>query len=247
MSVVEIVGEPSPETSLVMTCEHAGNELPPGFELSEQEREWLEDHWGWDIGAERLVRALMEREPAVAVLSRYSRLLCDVNRHLDRWDLARPHVGGEPIDFNAELTERDLQQRVDRFHTPYHEAVDECLSEVNRHSPEFFLVSVHTFTPVLGEEVRDMEVGLLFDHGQEHYIEPIYEELEAEKFDVAYNEPYSGKEGFIYSVERHGSNYGVRFLEIEVRNDLVDTNEGADQVAEGLSRALNRVSWYEAL
>ncbi|MFB6350953.1 MAG: N-formylglutamate amidohydrolase, partial [Bradymonadaceae bacterium] len=81
MSVVELIGEPSPETSLVMTCEHADNQLPPNVELSAKEREWLEDHWGWDIGAERLVRALVERESAVAVLSRYSRLMCDVNRH----------------------------------------------------------------------------------------------------------------------------------------------------------------------
>lgn len=244
MSVVEIIGEPSPETSLVMTCEHAGNELPPDIELSAKEREWLQDHWGWDIGAERLVRAMVEREPAVAVLSRYSRLLCDVNRHLERWDLVRPHVKGEPVGFNRDLSEEDLQQRIDRFHTPYHEGVDECLTRVHRESPDFFLLSVHTFTPVLGDEVRDLEVGLLFDHGQEEYIRPIFEELKAEDLDVVLNEPYSGKEGFIYSVERHGTNFGVRFLEIEIRNDLVDSPEGAAEIAEGLTGALNRVPWY---
>ncbi|MFB6350952.1 MAG: N-formylglutamate amidohydrolase, partial [Bradymonadaceae bacterium] len=156
----------------------------------------------------------------------------------------RPHVHGDPIAFNHELSDQDLQRRIDRFHTPYHERVDECLTEVTRQNPEFFLLSVHTFTPELGDEIRDLEVGLLFDHGQEDYVRPVYDEIEAEGFDVRLNEPYSGKEGFIYSVERHGSNYGVRFLEIEIRNDLVDTAEGAETIADGLSAALNRVPWY---
>jgi len=246
MSVVETIGTPSPETTLVMTCEHADNQLPPGVELSGREREWLEDHWGWDIGAERLVRAMIEREPAVAVLSTFSRLLCDVNRHLDQWDLIRPHVHGEPIGFNEDLSEADLQRRIDRFHTPYHRRVEQCLEEVTLHNPEFFLMSVHTCTPVLGDEVRDLDIGLLFDDGQESYVEPLYRELQAEGFDVELNEPYSGKQGFIYSVERHGTTFGVRFVEIEVRNDLLDSTEGVREIADGVSAALDRIPWYGA-
>jgi predicted N-formylglutamate amidohydrolase len=246
MSIVEILGEPSPETELVITCEHAGNELPPDIDLGEQEKEWLEEHWGWDIGAERVVRRMVQREPSVAVLSRYSRLLCDVNRRLERWDLVRPHVQGEPVEFNDGLSESDIEERIARYHAPYHEATDNCLADVADLNPDFFLLSVHTFTPELNGEVRDMEIGLLFDYDQEHYIDEIHDEVAAEDFEVARNEPYSGKEGFIYSVERHGVNHDVRFLEIEIRNDLVDHAEGARDVADRLSDALRRVSWYGA-
>ncbi len=246
MSIVEILGEPSPDTDLVLTCEHAGNELPPNVEFNDREEEWLEDHWGWDIGAERIVRAMVERESAVAILSRYSRLLCDVNRRRDQWDLVRPHVHGEPIGFNDDLTEADIRERVERYHVPYHDAADACLEEVTELNPDVFLLSVHTFTPVLAGEVRDLEIGLLFDHDQEPYADDLEEELAAEQLDVVRNEPYSGKEGFIYSVERHGSNHDVRFLEIEIRNDLVDTPDGARRIADHLSNALRRLPWYGA-
>ena len=244
MSVVEIVGESSEDVSLFLTCEHAGNEIPPEMAGSEKERRWLEDHWGWDIGAERLVRSMVDQEDAYAVMSRYSRLLCDVNRSLQQDELVRSHVMGEPIGFNRQLGEEGISERVERYHEPYHEAVDRHLGEVAEENPELFLISVHTFTPVLGDEVRDMEIGLLFDEGQEPYVYDIHESIRQEEFRVALNEPYSGKNDLIYSVERHGSNHGVRFVELEVRNDLVDTAEGAHQMADLLVGALRRVPWY---
>ena len=37
---------------------------------------------------------------------------------------------------------------------------------------------------------------------------------------VRLNEPYSGKQGLIYSVDRHARASGKRAIEIEVRQDL---------------------------
>lgn len=246
MSVVEVVGDSSDEPSLFLTCEHAGNELPPDLhgELTEHEREWLLDHWGWDIGAERFVRSMIELQEAVAVLSRFSRLLCDVNRSLEQDDLIRTQVLGDPVEFNQELSSEEIDARVERYHEPYHDAVDAHLARATTANPDLFLVSVHTFTPVLAGEVRDMEIGLLFDDGQP-YVHDIYDAVRAQDFDVALNEPYSGKEGLIYSVERHGTNHDVRFLEIEIRNDLVDTPSGARDVAQRISSALERLPWYD--
>lgn len=243
MSIFEIVGTPEVESPLVLTCEHADNVLPEGIEPAERERQWLEEHWGWDIGAADLVRAMAEMEDGTAVLSRYSRLMCDPNRALHEDDLIRTHVGDEPITFNQNLSREEVRGRIERYHEPYHEAVDRHLEAQVERNPDLFLVSVHTFTPILRNERRGMEIGLLFDHDQPYatsFVDPIREV----GFDVALNEPYSGLDGMIYSVKRHGTNHRVRHLEIEVRNDLVATRSGAESVAARLVEAFGMVPWY---
>src|SRR5262245_939163 len=75
-SPYEVCGDPRAGGPFVFTCEHAGNEL---FEWRAQPADWplLADHWGWDIGAADLVRALAARLRCCAVLARFSRLICD--------------------------------------------------------------------------------------------------------------------------------------------------------------------------
>jgi predicted N-formylglutamate amidohydrolase len=40
-------------------------------------------------------------------------------------------------------------------------------------------------------------------------------------FSVRYNRPYSGREGLIYAVARHGSNHRVPYLELEINQRLL--------------------------
>ena len=243
MNVVDVFGEPSPDNDLFLTCEHAGNQLPDHVEPREHEHDWIEDHWGWDIGARHLVYHMTRMEEAYAVLSRFSRLLCDPNRDMHQENLVRTHVRDNPVSFNRQLAEQEVADRVERYHVPYHEAVDRHLSRQVALNPETFLVSVHTFTPKLGDEERDLEVGLLFGDGQS-YVDDLYEAVAAQGFDVELNEPYSGLDELIYSVSRHGENHDLRYIELEVRNDLVADTDDARRVAEGLVAALHAVPWY---
>ena len=78
---------------------------------------------------------------------------------------------------------------------------------------------------------------MLFDDHEAH-AERLADALAGEGFAVARNEPYSGYAGLIYAARRHGRAHGIPYLELEVRNDLIDTPARAAAAAERIARAL---------
>ena len=98
--------------------------------------------------------------------------------------------------------------------------------------------AIHSFTPVYLGQSRPMEVGVLFDayHEAAWRLEGALAEA---GFATALNAPYSGMDGLIYSARRHGRAHGLVYLELEVRQDLIDTPARAAAVAERLAPALH--------
>ncbi|MEM7411541.1 MAG: N-formylglutamate amidohydrolase [Myxococcota bacterium] len=225
------------------SCEHAGRALD-GLRLSATEAALAADHWGWDIGAGDLTRALAQLTGSPAVLSTFSRLVCDPNRGPDEESFVVDTVAGQALAFNRGLPPEARAERARRTFEPYHAAFDAMLAEQVRTPPTPWLCSVHSFTPEFDGHAREMELGVLFD-AHEDWAEGLAEALGAQGFRVARNEPYSGYAGLIYAASRHGRAHGVPYLEIEVRNDLLRSSEGVEAVAERVARAL--VASREAL
>lgn len=64
---------------MLLTCEHASADLPPGYEWGEDQ--WLaEMHWAVDLGVKDLLIDLQRRINCPAVASCFSRLFVDINR-----------------------------------------------------------------------------------------------------------------------------------------------------------------------
>ena len=103
---------------------------------------------------------------------------------------------------------------------------------------DVLLLSVHSFTPVLGDEIRPMEMGVLFDRF-DSVAHRLASHLREQGFVTALNEPYDGKDGAIYSAGRHGCRHGVIYLEIEIRQDIIDTPEKVADVASRLAQAVD--------
>jgi predicted N-formylglutamate amidohydrolase len=236
--IAEVVENETPPTRLFVTCEHAGNHVPDSFDLEPYDHKLLETHWGWDLGAEAFTRALSTLEDAPAVLSRISRLVCDPNRGMHQDNLFRTHVHDRPVPLNDTLDEDEIEHRLETYHDGYHRVVEQRLARAVERNPDLFLLSVHTFTPELGDDVRDMEIGLLFDD-YPHYIDRMADGLRDRGFETAINEPYSGWDGLIYSVERHAREHDLRYLEIEIRNDLLETDEQVAAIAREIHGALD--------
>jgi predicted N-formylglutamate amidohydrolase len=140
----------------VFTCEHASPVVPEhyaGLGLAPPD---LVDHVAWDIGAAALARKLAAAFDAPLVESGCSRLVVDCNRDLHDHDLIVAETHGVIVPGNADLDAVERAHRVDRYHRPYHDAVDEVLG--GRAAPTI-LVSVHSFTPALRGERRTLEVG----------------------------------------------------------------------------------------
>jgi predicted N-formylglutamate amidohydrolase len=233
-AVVRLPGLGAP---ILLTCEHASHDIPAPWRASPEDEALLVDHWGWDIGAPDLTVQLSEALGAEAVLSRFSRLLCDANRAWDDPSCVVRNIDGRPVGLNWGVDDADLLHRRTTLYDPYHNTIDAALSA--RRSPAL-IVSIHSFTPSLRGEARWMEAGVLFDD-HDALAETWAEAIAEAGVIVAKNEPYSGKAGLIYSAKRHGDRHGLPYLELELRQDLINTPERARAWAERLAPTLTPV------
>ena len=201
---------------VVLTCEHASQRMPEGFEWLAADRHLRGTHWAFDLGARAITLWLAAHTGAPAVLSRFSRLIVDPNRGLDSDTLFRTRAEGHPVTMNGDLSDAEREARLERFYHPYHRAV----SEVVRDTPSAPVIfAIHTFTPLYEGDPRAMEVAVLFDQADD-LAQRLGQDMEDAGLKVAYNDPYSGKAGMMYAVERHALEYGREAVELEVRQDL---------------------------
>lgn len=202
------------EAPAFLTCEHASVRLPEPWVWPAHDQRLVGTHWSYDLGAREITLELARALGASAVLARFSRLLCDANRDEGHADTFRALADGEPVLLNTGMTAEDRERRISRYHRPFHSDVDAALAAVD--APMLF--SIHTFTPNYQGELRGVEIGVLFDR-EEKEAHQLGAVLSEEFQRVAYNEPWSGRAGLIYSAERHSQKHGRLALELEVRQD----------------------------
>jgi predicted N-formylglutamate amidohydrolase len=208
---------------LLITCEHASPALLPGMRPGGRDIEaLLETHWAWDIGIWDVVRVVSRHLNATAVGGRFSRLVVDLNRDPNDATLIRKEVEGTALPFNARVSPREAGRRVLRVHAPYHAEIDRQVARRTAKGVRPFLLSFHSFTPFLHPRRRRFDAGVLYsDHAR--LGGRLGRELARQGFSVRYNRPYSGREGLIYAVARHGSNHQVPYLELEINQRSLGT------------------------
>ena len=72
---------------------------------------------------------------------------------------------------------------------------------------------------------------------------PLLKRLRArpEGFNIGDNQPYSGKHPADYTIDHHAEANGLPHVSIEVRQDLVDSEEGAERWADILEQSLRDI------
>jgi len=235
----EIYGFPG-HGPYLLSCEHASNRVPAPLRTNASDREWLQTHWGWDIGARSVTREIIRLTGSSGIFARYSRLVCDPNRAPDSPTLIRCAVEGAILGFNSNLTIEEVDRRLERYHAPYHAALDRALIERKSNPGDMMLLSVHSFTPVFDDETRTMDIGVLF-HPYESIARRLAEEIAAEGYTVALNAPYSARKGLMYAASRHGSAHDAVHLELELNQKLLRTTPQCRRMGQALTRALGRL------
>ncbi len=217
---------------LILTCEHASYALPAEYQgLGVGESE-VRRHIGWDIGARAVIAHLAQVLDAPAVCSGYSRLLIDCNRALSDHDLIVEQSDRTMIPGNHNLTDDERQRRIAGFYDPYHKAVDALVA--SHAGRPMTLLSVHSFTPVLGKNERQFDLGVLFD-AHDDLAHEVGQRLHHDGHRVRYNEPYSGYDGLIFSARTHGEKNGIVYLELEINQSLIETPAGAARMGTAVS------------
>jgi predicted N-formylglutamate amidohydrolase len=97
---------------------------------------------------------------------------------------------------------------------------------------------MHSFTPVFKGVARAVEVGVLYHH-ETPLSRLMLELLRAEgNLTVGANQPYAITDTSDYTVPVHGEGRGIPHVEIEIRQDLIDTAAGQQGWAERMARLL---------
>ena len=235
----EVYGYPG-QGAYLLTCEHASNRVPAPLRTNASDRKWLQTHWGLDIGARTVAREIIRQTGSSGIFARFSRLVCDPNREPENPLLIRCAVEGAVLSFNQTLSIEEVDRRLETYHAPYHDALDRAVADRQGQPGDMMLLSVHTFTPVFGDEVRSMDIGVLF-HPYEGIARRLAQEIRAEGFKVAMNEPYSAQNGLMYSASLHGMSHNAVHLELELNQKLLRTTAEARKMGSALVRALGRL------
>ena len=241
-SAYEFVNEAGAAPILVL-CDHATNIVPPsvaGGDLGLPPEE-MARHIAYDIGARGITLELARLLDAPALLTRFSRLVIDPNRGEFDPTLLMRLYDGTIIAGNRHADAAERERRLDAWHRPYHQAITARIDAMTAEGRDPALISIHSFTPRLrGGPDRPWHVGVLWDR-DERIARPLINALDAEPdVCVGDNEPYLGAlEGD--TMFRHGTMRGLRHVLIEVRQDLIETEEQQIGWARRLAPILERV------
>ena len=216
----------------LFTAEHACATIPVAVQQTDEP--FLKTHWAVDIGILPLMKLLCDQNSAQGIYTKYSRLWIDTNRAPNQEGLIKTHIESVPLSFNQNLTEQDRKERLLHVHEEYHHAIS---SAIEAHPQTPFPVSLHSFTPIWNHHIRTMDIGVLFDRDEEiaHTCTRL---LREEGFFVEENQPYSGKNGLIYSAHRHGTKSDIPYIELEFNQSILCTPQRIKRVARRLSRVL---------
>ena len=222
-------------TDVLLVCDHARNAVPPEIGTLGLGPEDMGRHIAFDVGARGVTLGLAQRLGAGAVLSTFSRLVIDPNRGEDDPTLVMRLYDGSIVPGNRRVTHGEIERRLERYHRPYHGAIEEALDAIEDGGGTPVLVSIHSFTPRLrGRGLRPWHVGVLWDR-DDRLVRPMLDRLRAEPdLSIGDNEPYSGQlRGDC--MWRHGTCRGLPHVLLEIRNDLIRDHDSQAEWAARLA------------
>lgn len=232
---------------LLFTVDHASRHIPAPYDnLGLTDISVLHRHIAWDIGIEDVTRRLSEKLTGTAIYARFSRLLLDANRYPTDAALIPEMSDGIEVPANKGISDDERQQRIARYFHPYHDAITDLLEQKIDQHTDPLLISMHSFTPVMNDFERPWHIGVLWDQ-DERVAKPMLEFLrQNSSLVVGDNEPYSARDPLGYTMSAHGTDRNVPHVAIEIRQDLIDTHQGAEKwaciMADVVTHVMEKVS-----
>ena len=207
-------------TRCLVTCEHGGNRVPAAYRRYFAGREsLLATHRGYDPGALVLARRLAGALGAPLFYATVSRLVIDLNR-----SLGHPRLYSEATRPASPAVRREI---LERHYLPYRRRVEGAAAEAIAEGEKVIHLSAHSFTPELDGEVRDADIGLLYDParpGEAELARRWQAALKeaAPELRVRRNYPYTGKsDGFTAYLRRRFPAEAYVGIELEINQKHV--------------------------
>lgn len=212
---------------IIISCEHGGNDIPDSYKSHfKGQEELLGSHRGWDIGALEVAKAIGEVLDTTVYYGTVSRLLVELNRSLHHPNLFSKLTKPLSVEKKTEILRE--------HYFPYRNKVIAAIEkEINKGSDVIHL-SIHSFTPTLEGEIREADIGLLYNPkaDRERLISRQLKLALKERgsYRIRYNYPYKGTaDGFTtFLRKKFPLNYSG--IEIEINQQLLDYSESMDKV-----------------
>lgn len=232
------IERPSGVSPYLLLCDHAGRRIPRRLGTLGLDESDLRRHIAWDIGAAAVTSRLSALLDATAVLQPYSRLVIDCNRPPESADSIAKISERTTIPGNLALSLDDAAQREAAIFKPYHGKIRAVLDARQARAQSSWLIAMHSFTPVYLDEARRWHAGLLY-HRDARMAQALRDLLRREPgLIVGDNEPYSVSDATDVAIPEYGEKRGLPHVELEIRQDLIDSEAGQQQWAERLARML---------
>jgi predicted N-formylglutamate amidohydrolase len=224
--------------TLVLTCEHASNTIPTRYVRYFETRAAqlaLSTHAGIDLGALQLARALQRRLGVRLFSGKVSRLLIELNRsnhHPRLWSR-----------FSQRLTEEEKAAVVSSYYDAHRSAVTRHVESIE--GEMVVHIGVHSFTPSLDGELRNADIGLLYDPRrarEREFCRTWHRLIESAEpnLRVRRNYPYRGNtDGFTTTLRRRFSARRYLGIELEVNQaKLVGETSQPERLARVVTQTL---------
>lgn len=223
---------PDSEFPVLLLCEHAGNRLPPEVPAYlGMDQDFLDSYHGYDQGIPHVARKCAYDLGATLVAGVYSRLLIDLNRHLQAPDLLHDHDDGIIIPGNQNLSPEQLQARLDEYYHPYHEICEYHIKRLMAVHKAPALFSFHSFPRHQTSYDEPFPWNFTLHYNEDPRIADIFKEHLARHYPdvfVGDNEPYNLKALKTGGIIIHGESRGLPYLLIEVPSDQMENEDGVN-------------------
>lgn len=204
-----------------LSCEHGGNQIPAAYRKDfSKASKILKSHGGLDIGAIGVAKLLSKYLKVPLLASTTSRLLVDLNR-----SIGHPHVFSQ---FTQNLSILEKEKILKSYYWPYRKKIEKTFSLKKK----VLHISIHSFTPQLNGELRNADIGILYDPSSRRESEVARELklfLKSSSLKVRMNYPYRGtSDGLTTNLRKLHKNYSG--LEIELNQKFFQKDFKKNQI-----------------
>jgi predicted N-formylglutamate amidohydrolase len=221
-----------PQFSILITCEHAGNQVPVRYQSVFENNDVLNSPLAWDPGALDMAVGLSTALDVPCFVHQTTRLLVEVN-----CSVGNPMIFSE---FSKPLGDEDKQLLLNKYYFPYRLRVENAIAKANK--PVLHL-SVHSFAPDINGGGQFAQIEIHID------AQRAFEKQISKKLINSFNEipnPYriqvnelhhKADDRFVAYLRTYFADEEYAGIEIYVNQDLADTPE-IENIVAAIQRAL---------
>ncbi|MBB6521123.1 N-formylglutamate amidohydrolase [Pseudoteredinibacter isoporae] len=216
---------------LLIVVDHGGRAIPKRLHNLGLDRETLDSHIAWDIGAAKVAEFLADHFNACTIQANYSRLVIDCNRYITDSASIVESSDGVVVPANRKLNHFEVERRIKEIYRPYHLAIEHRINRFLSSGQVPLILSVHSMTPRLGDACRQESIAICWGGDGRAAKRSLSQLNEWSDIIVGDNTPYAEVFGEDYTIPEHAISRGLPSLMVEFRQDLLREERGTNHWA----------------